>query len=123
MMEKMLRIILLEAKRHSAKSILEINLEIGELTFLNPDQLRFAFEVLSEGTTAERAKLNIEKMEARIECPRCGYVGPASYEGPEDHLGYMPALLKCSVCGNRELEVTAGRECMIRDFKVRVSSK
>jgi hydrogenase nickel incorporation protein HypA/HybF len=109
MMEKILRVILLESKRHSAKGILEINLEVGELTFLNPDQLRFAFEVLSEGTVAERAKLNIEKVGARIKCPHCGYAGPISYEGPEDHLGYMPAFLECSICGSQELEVTSGR--------------
>ncbi len=123
MMEKILRVILLEAKRHSAKNVVEIDLEVGELTFLNPDQLRFAFEALSEGTVAERAKLNIEKVGVRIKCPRCGYEGPISYEGPEDHLGYLPRFLECSVCGSREPDVISGRECMIRSLKVRASSR
>ena len=100
-----------------------IDLAVGELTFLNLNQLRFAFETLSEGTLAEKAKLNIETMVARIKCSRCGYDGPISYEGPEDHLGYLVAFLKCRICESRDLEVVSGKECMIRNLKVKTSPK
>jgi hydrogenase nickel incorporation protein HypA/HybF len=123
MMENILRIALIEARNYSAKRILVINLVVGELTFLNIDQLRFAFEILSEGTLAEEAELNIETMAARIKCSRCGYDGPILYEGPEDHLGYVVAFLKCRICENRDLDLVSGKECVIKSLKVKVSSK
>lgn len=122
-MENVLRVALIEARKHSAERILDIDLVVGELTFLNLDQLHFAFETLSKGTLAERARLNIETMRARIKCSRCGYDGPISYKGPEDHLGYVDAFLKCGVCGSRDLEVTSGKECVIRNLKVKISPK
>lgn len=122
-MENVLRIALIEARKHSAEKILDIDLVVGELTFLNLDQLHFAFETLSEGTIADKAKLNIEKMRTRIKCNRCGYAGPISYEGPEDHLGYRVAFLKCGICQSRDLEVISGQECMIRNLRVKTSPK
>ena len=118
-----MRVVLPEARRHSAEKILEISLAIGELTFLNPEQLRFAFEVLSEGTIAEKAKLNIHKIPTKIKCSQCGYSGSISYEGPENHLGYTVGFLACEVCGSRDLEILSGRECTIKDFKIKVASR
>ncbi len=112
-----------EARKRSAEKILEVNLAIGELTFLNPEQLRFAFEVLSEGTPAEKAKLNIETVSTRVNCPQCGYRGPILYEGPENHFGYATAFLMCKVCGCRDLEIVSGRECTIKNLKVVASSR
>lgn len=123
MMERLLRVVLSEARKHSAEEILEVGLAVGELTFLNPEQLRFAFGVLSEGTLAERAKLRIDVITTSISCSQCGYCGSISYEGPEDHLGYAAALVKCKVCGGRDLRIISGRECTIRNLKVKTSSK
>ena len=122
-MENILRVALIEARKHSAERILDIDLAVGELTFLNLDQLHFAFETLSEGTLADKAKLNIETVRASIKCSRCGYTGPISYEGPEDHLGYVGVFLKCGICESRDLEVISGRECVIRNLRVKTQPK
>jgi len=122
MMDRILKVVLSEARKHSAEEILEIGLAVGELTFLNPEQLRFAFEALSEATLAEGAKLKIEVITTSINCSQCGYSGSISYGGPEDHLGYAAALVKCKVCGGRDLKITSGRECTIRNLKVKTSS-
>lgn len=108
------------AKAHGAERVLEVNLDIGQLTFLNPEQLRFAFSILSKGTVAENAQLHIRRVRPRIRCPNCGYQGPIKYDGPEYHLLGVPIPLKCDKCGSVELEIKAGRECIIRGIKVRV---
>jgi len=123
MMERILKVVLVEARKHSAERVLEVGLMVGELTLLNPDQLHFAFEVLSKGTLAENAQLNIEEVPIRVRCSRCGYEGSIPYKGPEDHLGYRAAFLKCAVCGCRDLMVISGRECMIKDLKLRLSPR
>ena len=122
-MQMILETVLNTAKAHGAEKVLEINLDIGQLTFLNPEQLRFAFSVLSKGTMAENAKLRIRRVQPRIKCPNCGYQGPVKYEGPEYHLLGVPLPLKCGKCGSAEVEIKAGKECSIRGIKVKVSAE
>lgn len=58
------------AKKNDAKRVEEVFLEIGELTALNPDQLKFIFETISAGTEAEGARYNIEVIKPIINCKK-----------------------------------------------------
>jgi len=80
-MYSIVQTVLEAAKERGADKVLEINLEVGRLTFLNPEQLEFAFKVISEGTIAEGAKLKIRSVEPKVRCLRCGYMGSGIYEG------------------------------------------
>jgi hydrogenase nickel incorporation protein HypA/HybF len=122
-MQMTIETVLTAAKAHKAEKIIEINLEIGELTFLNPEQLKFAFSVLSKNTIAEDAKLNIKQVQLAVKCTDCGYEGPIKYNGPTPHLLSVPLYMKCINCGSSEVNITAGRECNIRNFKVKVPNK
>jgi len=119
-MQRILETVLDAAKQNGAEKVLEINLKIGELTFLNPEQLRFAFSILSEGTVAEDATLRIETVKPRIQCSSCGYEGPIEYDGPEYHLLGVALSLKCGRCGSAEVEITSGRECSVKDFRIKL---
>jgi len=119
-MQLTLEAVLNAAKAHKAEEIIEINLEIGELTFLNPEQLKFAFSVLSKNTIAENAKLNIKQVKPAVKCTNCGYEGPTKYNGPTPHILGVPLYLKCANCGSAEVGITAGRECNIKDLKIKV---
>jgi len=121
MMERVLKTVLLEAEKHGAVQVLEVVLEVGELTHLNTDQLIFAFQVLSDGTIAEKAKLTVDRIPPRIECPQCGYLGPVSLGVPEVPLGYGTFFLKCDSCGNRDLRILSGKECKIKNLKIKIS--
>ena len=66
--------VLQEAKKRNAKKVVEVQLVIGKLTFLNPEQVRFWYEVLTKDTIMESSKLKIEESEGIVKCPRCGYV-------------------------------------------------
>ncbi len=68
-----------EIKRHKLKNVDKIYLEIGELTFLGEEQLKFAYSLLTEKTILEKTKLIITKRKAEIECKRCGYKGALAY--------------------------------------------
>jgi len=119
-MQAVLESVLSAAKLHNAERVLEINLEIGELTFLNPEQLRFAFSILSEGTIAEKANLRIKRVRPRIKCANCGYEGYVKYEGPEHHSLDIPLQLKCMKCGSTKVEITRGRECNVKNLKLKL---
>ncbi len=122
-MQMTLEAVLNAAKAHKAEKIIAINLEIGELTFLNPEQLKFAFSVLSKNTIAENAKLNIKRVQPAVKCTKCGYEGPNKYDGPTPHLLGAHLYLKCAKCGSAEVKITAGRECTIKDLKIKVPSE
>jgi len=105
------------AKENNVKKILEINIEVGQLTFLNPDQLKFALKILSEDTIAQDAKIRIEIIQPEIRCNSCKYAGKISYNGPESHTIYPIIFLKCPKCGSTDVEIIRGKECNIKNIK------
>jgi len=109
--------IIIVAKEHEAKRITEVNLEIGILTMLNPEQLEFSFQVLTEDTIAKGAKLNISYTPMKLVCRSCRFSGRISTEKIDDALDVI-SLLKCPKCGSSDSEIDEGRSCNIKDIKV-----
>jgi hydrogenase nickel incorporation protein HypA/HybF len=106
-----------EAGKHHADRVLEVTLEIGALTFLNEEQLRFAFEILTADSEMAGALLTIESVPPSVRCD-CGYTGDTSYEAREGLQVHIP-LLRCPSCGD-SVCVVKGRECYIKDIKIEV---
>ncbi|MEX2702630.1 MAG: hydrogenase maturation nickel metallochaperone HypA [Candidatus Baldrarchaeota archaeon] len=117
MAQQIFSIVMKVAKENNVKKILEINIEVGQLTFLNPDQLKFALKVLSEDTIAQDAKIRIEIIQPEIRCNSCKYTGKISYDGPESHTIYPIIFLKCPKCGSTDVEIIRGKECNIKNIK------
>ncbi len=68
----LLESVLKVAEKHNAKRVNLVHVVIGELLMLNPEQLKFCFDVITKGTIAEGAKLEIEVAKPKIKCPLCG---------------------------------------------------
>jgi hydrogenase nickel incorporation protein HypA/HybF len=64
------------AKQNKANKVHSITVEIGELAMINPEQLIFMYEVLTEENMLKGSKLEIVKVPAVMECKNCGYKGP-----------------------------------------------
>lgn len=60
-----------QAKMYGAQRVTKINLEFGLLTGVQPDAVRFAFEVLSKDGVAEGAELNITIIPLKAYCMDC----------------------------------------------------
>src|SRR5512136_302755 len=100
------------AENNSAKKVLSVQLEIGELALLNVEQVKFWIDELFKGTVAEGAKVRVKKIKAEIECTECGYRG-----GPTSDLKNTPnhlTLLSCPTCGSFQIEIKKGRECLLQ---------
>jgi hydrogenase nickel incorporation protein HypA/HybF len=54
------------------RRIVEVELEIGELSGVVPAVLREVFPMAAEGTRACLARLKIKRVRARLDCPGCG---------------------------------------------------
>jgi hydrogenase nickel incorporation protein HypA/HybF len=99
LMKNLLDVVVNTAEKEGAKSIDLIHLRIGEISGVNIDSLRFAFEILSRETVAAGAKLECEKVLLAGRCMDCG----------ED---FRPndLVFRCPSCGSVSIEISAGRE-------------
>ncbi len=103
-----------------ASQVNSVHLQVGELTFLEWDQLNFAWEIYTRnaGPPLEGAELTLEKIEARGSCPACGYSGGLKVvDFPDSH--FSTPSLDCPKC-NKVVNVTEGRDLLIRDISMEV---
>lgn len=105
LVQSILDIVLEEANRHQVKKIAAVNLVVGRLTAVVPSQMNFAFELLTEGTPAEGARLNLEYVPTRFGCGQCGH----QYE--VDDSDFL-----CPECGGAGV-VLSGRELQIASIE------
>ena len=103
------------AKKNNAKRVNEVLIEIGELTALNPEQLRFIFKTITVGTPAEGARYNIRVIIPLISCKKCSYNGPIGFF---EKLHFFLPVIKCPGCGESEVDIVAGRECCVKRIKI-----
>ena len=87
--------------------VCRIRLEVGRLSGLVPDSVRFCFTMVAAGTTCEGARLEIDEPAGRARCRSCG----AAFETGE-------VLPLCDGCGSADIEVEGGRELRIREVEV-----
>ena len=95
----------------------EINLEVGELTFLAHGALEFGFTALveNEPKIADDA-LNIIPVQAEVKCKNCDYEGPMKVKDSEAmHIG-VP-IFKCPKCEG-QIEIIKGKECTVVNLKM-----
>ncbi|MEG3224995.1 MAG: hydrogenase maturation nickel metallochaperone HypA [Methanobacteriales archaeon Met13] len=102
------------AKKNDAQEILEVTVEVGKLTMLNPEQLKFLMDIITEDTLLENAELIIEEIPVEIKCSSCDLKGKASTEGSDHYL----TIVTCPECGERNVEITKGRECNVKNIRI-----
>lgn len=108
--------VLKEANQRKAKKVVEVDLVIGSLTFLNPEQVRFWYEILTKDTIIEGSKLVIEEGEGTVQCHECGYEGGLKYV--DDSILHLPMpTLQCPKCDG-SVDIVNGKDCIIRSVKM-----
>ncbi|MGH8127758.1 MAG: hydrogenase maturation nickel metallochaperone HypA [Gammaproteobacteria bacterium] len=84
------------SERAAGTRVLRVTLEIGTLTCVQPESLRFCYEVAVEGTSLQDSELEIIRIPGRSRCRDCG--GGVR----------MDSLLTICVCGSSNLESPQG---------------
>jgi hydrogenase nickel incorporation protein HypA/HybF len=102
------------ANKNDAVEVLEVTIEIGNLTMLNPEQLKFLLDILIEDTIMKNAEIVIEEIHITIECKTCDYKGTANTEGSDHYL----TVVTCPECNERNLEIVTGRECNVKNIRI-----
>lgn len=92
-----------------------VRLEIGDLTMLGKEQVRFAWAVLTRDGPLKGSRLVIVRKRAVVECAGCGSRGaPKNTAIGWSHTA-VP-LISCPRCGG-EVRVVGGRELVVRSVR------
>jgi hydrogenase nickel incorporation protein HypA/HybF len=98
-------IVAIVSERAGSTRVKRVSLEIGKLSAVVPDAIRFCFDVCSQGTPLEGAELDIREIAGRGRCRVCGET--IELERP---FGRCP-------CGSSQLECIAGEEMKIKEME------
>lgn len=107
--------VLAYAEAHGVKKIVEVRMLVGELTCVEPEQLKFCFSAITRDSALAGATLEIDIADAAVRCPHCGYAGPPKYWEGAQSAACLPTL-ECPTCGCAA-EPTAGHDCAIKSIK------
>jgi hydrogenase nickel incorporation protein HypA/HybF len=105
--EHLLDITLEHARNANAERVLKINLVIGDLSSFVGESIQFYFDILSEGTKAEKASLSISRIPAKVRCRPC------HHEFTPEGMNWV-----CPRCGGFIEDVLSGREFYVESIEV-----
>ena len=97
------------ATRGQATRVVEIQLQIGEISDFDDEWIQRYFDFVSKGTIAEGAKLRISRVPARMQCDRCSFIFP---------LDKATWNTQCPSCQSKESHLLSGREFRVESLEV-----
>ena len=100
------------AREHEARRVIEVVIEVGPLSGVEPELLRHAYPLAAAGTLAESARLTIEASPLRVRCRACREEGEA-----------QPNRLVCAACGGWQVDVTSGEELLLRRVEIETETE
>ncbi len=96
-----------EMLKHNAKSLRSVRLNIGQMTAIVPDALSFCFQVITDGTEFEGAKLVMDII------PLMGYCNACEKEFEIKDYAFV-----CPSCGSTKINTIGGRDLSIVEMEV-----
>jgi len=95
------------APKKPSTVITRINLQIGELSGIEIEALKFALSIIKKDTVLENAEVDIDVIRGEAECPQCKTIFTMHYYGA-----------CCPNCKNYFIHVTKGREMKVVNLTV-----
>lgn len=95
------------ARRESANRVKLVVLEIGRLSSVEPEALKFCFEAVTHGSIAQGAALEILATPGAGWCMQCAETVP------------MTELYgACPNCGSHQVQPTGGTEMRVKEIEI-----
>ncbi|MBE1546565.1 hydrogenase nickel incorporation protein HypA/HybF [Mycobacterium sp. OAS707] len=92
---------------HAAgRHVQSVKVEVGALCAVVPDAMQFCFELATEGTLADGARLDLNVQPGSARCRGCG-----------KNFELLDLILLCP-CGSADVEVLTGRDLRILSMEV-----
>lgn len=98
-----------EVKEKNAKFVSELNLEIGELSGIIVEALKFALDEVVKNSILDNTLINVNVVKAIAKCDKCGF--------EFDTNDYYS---NCKKCNNIYTEIITGKELKIKSIVIDV---
>ena len=95
------------ARREGFRHVRTVRLEIGRLSSVEPEAMRFCFDLVAKASLAEGARLEIIDTPGSAWCMHCSASASIAAVGDA-----------CPQCGSYQLQITGGTEMRVRDLEV-----
>jgi hydrogenase nickel incorporation protein HypA/HybF len=105
------------ARSNKATKVKVVNVEVGEFTFLIPEQLAFNFEIASKNTIVEGAELHIKNIKGKLLCSDCGFEGESVVDRDIPPQMAVFAPMKCPKCGSSSTTIIGGKDFIITSIE------
>ncbi|MFO0910793.1 MAG: hydrogenase maturation nickel metallochaperone HypA [Isosphaeraceae bacterium] len=107
LIDQVLRRIEQERRSTGAVRISAIRVRIGERSGVDPVALLELFERLAQGTVAQGAYIQIERIALEAGCGQCG-----------SRFRVVSCQISCPYCGSRRTRIVAGEEFVLESLTV-----
>lgn len=105
--EGLLQILQSEAQKQGYQRVKSVWLEIGELSSVEVEAMKFCFDAVMRNSLAEGASLNIIHVAGQAWCMQCS-----------KNVSIKQRYDECPDCGSYQLQVTSGDEMKIKELEV-----
>lgn len=105
--ESLLGVLSSEARARHFTRVKAVRLELGAFSCVAADALDFCFTVVSRGTLAENARLDVVRLTGQAWCLNCG-----------ETVGIAERYAPCPQCGTYELQISGGDEMRVIELEV-----
>jgi hydrogenase nickel incorporation protein HypA/HybF len=113
-MSQVVQTVLDEAKKNKLKIVTKVTLDVGELSFLGEEALKFCYQALSKDNILTGSELTINIVKPVIKCDNCSYQGELEYLDDESFHYRLPQFT-CPKC-NKMVKIIEGKGCIIKEI-------
>ncbi|MGD1854328.1 MAG: hydrogenase maturation nickel metallochaperone HypA [Leptolyngbyaceae cyanobacterium] len=106
-MQAALSVALDYAKAQGARQIHRLQLQIGELSGVDPDALAFAFDVVSNDTLADKAELELISVPVTCYCSSC-----------QQTFQPLEWVYECPCCHRLSVDIRQGRMLELTSLEI-----
>ncbi len=105
--ESIVSVIEQQAVAQSFRKVNMVRLEIGPLAGVEIAALRFSFDVVTRGSVAQGARLEVIELPVHARCVAC-----------DKSIDVRTRFDACPICGGYQVQITGGDELRIKDVEV-----
>ncbi len=96
-----------QLRRTDFSRISVVRMKIGGLAAVDPSSLTFCFDVITQGTSIEGARLEIDEVPIRGQCSEC-----------QTNFEVQDYLFLCPTCGSANVKLISGEELLVSELEV-----
>ena len=106
--EQIVEIAVRHGEKNHAQQVTDLYLVIGELSTVIDESVKFYWDLISEETICEGARLHFKRIPALFKCQDCN----------EEYQLLEGELTPCPQCGSTRMEVLQGKEFHLESINI-----